>query len=135
MNGLFHTLLAAVDFDPIAGLNGSTTSSSSSMTMRDTLIIVGAALVIGLLFVIWAVYIRKPGGSKRSEPSNWSAKSKSDDDDEDDDSGESGGRRRKKRKKLRREHRPRNPTLSETGGLPPMRSNSDSGTDRPNAGN
>ncbi len=32
-------------------------------------------------------------------------------------SGESGSRRRRRR----REHRPRNPTLAETGGLPPLR--------------
>ena len=29
--------------------------------------------------------------------------------------------RRRKRRRRRREHRPRNPTLAETGGLPPVR--------------
>lgn len=32
------------------------------------------------------------------------------------------GRRRRKWHRRRREHRPRNPTLAETGGLPPIRS-------------
>jgi hypothetical protein len=32
-----------------------------------------------------------------------------------------GGDRRKRRHRRRREHRPRNPTLAETGGLPPVR--------------
>jgi hypothetical protein len=30
-------------------------------------------------------------------------------------------RRRRRRRRRRREHRPRNPTLAETGGLPPIR--------------
>ncbi|HEY6227045.1 MAG TPA: hypothetical protein VI282_07990, partial [Verrucomicrobiae bacterium] len=33
-------------------------------------------------------------------------------------------RKRKKQKRLRRHHRTRNPTLSEVGGLPPLKSDS-----------
>lgn len=39
--------------------------------------------------------------------------------DESDDQGQHGEKKRRQRR--RREHRPRNPTLSETGGLPPIR--------------
>ena len=39
-------------------------------------------------------------------------------DDEDGEEEKSAGTRHRRR---RREHRPRNPTLAETGGLPPIR--------------
>lgn len=45
-------------------------------------------------------------------------------DDTPEDAGESGSgevRHRRRRRRRRREHRPRNPTLAETGGLPPIR--------------
>jgi hypothetical protein len=62
--------------------------------------------VIGLC-LIWAVFIRKPDTSrKRGALRDGPASS---------DAGRSGGRRRRRSSK----ERPRNPTLAETGGLPP----------------
>lgn len=57
------------------------------------------------------------------EPPEVDARSGAEDGDEEvetSEPGESSSRRRKRRRR-RREHRPRNPTLAETGGLPPIR--------------
>lgn len=90
---------------------------------------------VAVLVVLWAVFIRKPdrpGHRRRRHHSEqgWGLDPAGiDDEDEgtekktvdeaevEDDAGH--GRRRRRR---RREHRPRNPTLAETGGLPPIRS-------------
>lgn len=45
----------------------------------------------------------------------------SEEDDAEAGESETGHRVRRKRRRRRREHRPRNPTLAETGGLPPIR--------------
>lgn len=72
---------------------------------RDYLPIIIAVLIIVALLIVWAIYLRKkPHRSERGvlysgDPS----------------SGSQGGRRRRRRK------RHRNPTLAETGGLPPPR--------------
>ena len=64
------------------------------------------ALVILIGAIVWAVFIRKPSGETayagRTDTNRFS-------------------RRRKKKRERRRPHRGRNATLSETGGLPPLR--------------
>ncbi len=66
-----------------------------------------AGIVILLGSVIWAVFFRKSSGETA-----YAGKIDS----------HNFGRRRKKKKERRRPHRGRNATLSETGGLPPLRS-------------
>jgi len=82
---------------------------------KEGLLVFGALLlVVGLVF-LWAAFIRKRGERKHYRyPSKTSAEGVTE-------------IRRKKVKKRRKEHRPRNPTLSETGGLPPIRSEADPG--------
>jgi hypothetical protein len=88
---------------------------SLSAATRDALIIGGAfTLVIATVF-LWAVYVRKP--KRRHHSHHRPHRSASD--DSSNGSGQSPGRRKWRRP--RREHRPRNPTLAETGGLPPAR--------------
>lgn len=84
---------------------------------RGTRSQMGAALpvlviVLGILFValIWAVFFRRPRtGRQRGTILE----------ETDGEPASGGGRRRRRRR--RRDHRPRNPTLAETGGLPPAR--------------
>ena len=81
---------------------------------RDSVIVVGA---LGLLILGIALFVRYIRGSKpaRSDRARRSGPVESD--------GEvivKTGRSGRKRK-VRRHHRPRNPTLAETGGLPPPR--------------
>ena len=72
---------------------------------------VGLALMAGIVILvgslIWAVFFRKSSGETA-----YAGKIDS----------HNFGRRRKKKKERRRPHRGRNATLSETGGLPPVRS-------------
>jgi hypothetical protein len=88
---------------------------------RDGLIVFGALVLVTLVVILWAAFIRKKKRRKHSHHSgtNYSRATLQ--------PAEEGSKRRKWRKR-RREHRPRNPTLAETGGLPPVR------TDGPSQG-
>lgn len=94
------------------------------LTFKELMMVLGSMTAVTLLLIIWAVYFRKkpsqhshhyhypaPNPATRATGSNG-------------DEGEGSGERRyrRKRRRRRREHRPRNPTLAETGGLPPLRS-------------
>lgn len=97
---------------------------------RDWLIVAGVLMVLTGALLVWATFIRKkPARRKRrhhhhhhhrhSESGNASAQTVS--------ASHREGRSRRRRR--RREHRPRNPTLAETGGLPPIRSEAAQGSD------
>lgn len=96
------------------------------LTLKELLAMLGAVALVTLILVIWAVYFRK--SPRRQSHHHWhhhshdstsSAGSQNQNDADSDASAETRHRRKRKR---RREHRPRNPTLAETGGLPPIRS-------------
>lgn len=72
-------------------------------------IILGAALLIVIGGIIWAKYFRKQGGSRRRHSRSNTIMGAS-------GKGASGRRERYSR---------RNPTLAETGGLPPIREDLD----------
>ena len=69
----------------------------------DFLVILGAALLVGVLCMVWVKFFRGRGGSRISRSAM------------DESAKRAGG------KKRRESFRKRNPTLAETGGLPPMR--------------
>lgn len=84
----------------------------------DIMLIFGAigALVLALLF--WVVFIRGP----RKHPEERDRKPLQANPNRDVTITEDGRERhRKKRRVRRRDHRDRNPTLAQTGGLPPPR--------------
>ena len=78
--------------------------------------VVAAVLVLICILLAWALFFRKPQGRRErgrlidAKPSSHSASVG------DSGSGSRSGRRRRRREKKR----PRNPTLAETGGLPPI---------------
>ena len=72
-----------------------------------------AVLAVVLLVVVWAVFIRKPSRGRRRERGRLTTPPPPED-----AKGESSGRRRRRR---RSRTEVRNPTLAETGGLPPWR--------------
>jgi hypothetical protein len=87
-----------------------------SPSQHEISIVLGAAAIVGALAVFWAVFIRKPekDGSRRYVyPSSRGPSS-------------SGSDRSSfpEKKRRRRRRRRRHPTLAETGGLPPIRSES-----------
>jgi hypothetical protein len=94
----------------LEGLGSGTRAGISQMAP-----VVLASLAILFAVIVWAVFIRKPQGSRdrgrmlvdRGGAAGPSRRSGT--------SGRSGGRRR------RRDRRHRNPTLAEAGGLPPIR--------------
>jgi hypothetical protein len=83
----------------------------------ETGLILGAILVLVALLFFWAFFLRKRpqtqrgslvvGRAHKENPERY---------------GSSGRRRRRKRKVEHPDNLPRNPTLSEIGGLPPLRS-------------
>jgi len=75
------------------------------LLFTDILILVGIGLAIAISLLVWAIFIRKPNDNK-SGPSFPPPVAQTQD------------KRRRKRKKRRREHRTRNPSLADTGGLP-----------------
>jgi hypothetical protein len=88
------------------------------MRLSDMLLLVGVALLIAVALIIWAVFIRGPK-DERSERNYHSRKYVEERDD-------GTIRKRKKHRRRRRDHRQRNPTLAEVGGLPPLKSDSTS---------
>ena len=85
--------------------------------LRDILLIIGVALIVGLILFMWVYLTHKSrhqsSGHQLSRPIYRAEKI----------SPEVASRRVKTRKKRRRhpDNLPRNPTLGETGGLPPLR--------------
>jgi FtsZ-interacting cell division protein ZipA len=94
-------------------------------TTRDILIIVGATALVTVLALIWAVVFKKRRHHSHHHhhhhhQSHERSESMAETTSEEEPVVESSSRRRRGRHR-RREHRPRNPTLAETGGLPPLR--------------
>jgi hypothetical protein len=94
-----------------------------SSTTRELLAVAAAGVLVGLAGLLWAAFIRKHRRHSQhhshhhhhAPPPEASAVAGS--------TATSDGLPRKRRKwrRRRRDHRPRNPTLAETGGLPPAR--------------
>jgi len=91
---------------------------------REGLMVFGALFLVISLVFFWAVFIRKPRRKRKHHYHYPSAKSQQGA-AEGNSSDEAPAKRKWRRR--RRDHRPRNPTLSETGGLPPIRPDGSSG--------
>ncbi len=98
---------AGVDLPEMAKAARSGPSSGSMVA-----IVLMAVLVVVLAVVLWAVFIRKPA---RAAERGRLVEAR----DGESNSGSGSGGRRRRRK---RDHRGRNPTLAETGGLPELKS-------------
>lgn len=110
----FAPIFAAAEI-PVELMGGNRgTNALPWWHLSDLMLILIASVLLMTLLICWAVFIRKPGtdGTRariyKSRPTETET--------------EDGMiRKRKRHKKKRRDHRTRNPTLSETGGLPPPR--------------
>jgi hypothetical protein len=112
--------LLAQELTPTDVLSGS--RHWMGLTVKELVAVLGAVALVTLLLFLWAVYVRKKPHRHSHhhhhhspDPEEASASSI------DSDSEVSGERRYRRKRRRRREHRPRNPTLAETGGLPPLR--------------
>jgi len=102
---------------PASSSNGSGWSRVPGLT-QDLLLVLGVGVLLLIVLLLWARYFRK----KRHHHSSSHHHSSIALQEGDTDSSEHSRRHRHRRKRRRREHRSRNPTLAETGGLPPPRS-------------
>ena len=128
MNAMFFWLADANPADVMAK-----SRSWSDPAKREVLVFLCAVGLVVLAILIWAVFLRKPGGRRRRHHHHrhdatragvsavGEATEPHDEEVEDDEADEEAGRKGGRRRRRRRQHRPRNPTLAETGGLPPPR--------------
>ena len=89
---------------------------AGSWLSNDTSLILAAALVVAAVFFFWAFFLRKRPETRRGSLVLERAKGESPE-----RYGASGRRRRRKRKPDHPDNLPRNHTLAEIGGLPPLR--------------
>ena len=89
-------------------------------SLKGPLLIVAVAIGLALIIALLLLMVHREGAGKRSK-GNRSARLAS---SKTMASGDEGTRRKKRRrhKRHRRAHRTRNPPLSETGGMPPEKS-------------
>jgi|ERR1051326_79343 hypothetical protein len=82
----------------------------------------GAVGVVTVLLIVWAIFIRKrPNNSLRRYRHHSSRDSAEQDTNKTNAPAAETTTRKERRKRRRRNNRQRNPTLAETGGLPPLR--------------
>ncbi len=130
---LFRRLASGADFELISG-NKSTFSGKPSAALSDLLVVISAVSILTLALIL-VVYLwwksrrnRRRRHHHRQDAHRVEKKveahlAEDDEFDEEEESEEQvPGRRKRRRRRRRRGHRPRNPTLAETGGLPPVRS-------------
>jgi hypothetical protein len=109
-------------FAAVAGMDLPAASKVPGLVASDLILIVGLGTLIFGGIVTWVVFVRGPRkhpSEKRSYPKAVPPVTVTDDGRE---------RHRKKKRVRRRDHRQRNPTLSQTGGLPPPRADEETQT-------
>jgi len=93
--------------------------------LSDLGVVAAAGFGMGLVLLLWARFLRRRPRQHRSHGSSRRERAVEADPgasgEEGQEAVDDGGRKRRRRRAARREHRPRNPTLAETGGLPPSR--------------
>jgi len=106
-------------FAQLEGLNPlnptAPVTRTTGLVFRDVLVIIATGLALGLLLLLWARHYVKRKQRHHHHDRKVVSHSLPAASDQDEEDPHHPGRRRRKR---RREHRPRNPTLAETGGLP-----------------
>jgi hypothetical protein len=95
----------------------------SDPAVIERIMIFGAIGMMTVLLLVWAVFLRKKRRRRRSHHhSHHHSSSPSEVPDSPKDDGPPAPEEQHRRhRRSRRRHRPRNPTLAETGGLPPIR--------------
>ena len=108
---------------PILLADDTTGALLTSWRMSDPatqrLLIFGALGLVTLLILAWAVFLRKRRRRRKEHHHSSKPAEVTQAPAEEDVPSPSGKRRRRRRSG--RSHRPRNPTLAEPGGLPPIR--------------
>jgi type VI protein secretion system component VasK len=90
---------------------------------RGGLIVFGAIGLVTLLALLWAIFLRKSGRRRHSHhhAHDHSARPTEAPEAPNEEGALSPPQNRRRWRRARHRHRSRNPTLAETGGLPPVR--------------
>ena len=123
MSGIFVFLAQLNALEELAPTKAL--GKTGGMLARDILLIVGALLVLSLILLFWAKSV-----THRKRHRRHSARSGTGSSESREPAAATREHRHHRRRRSRRDHRARNPTLEETGGLPPMR-DEPSATPRP----
>ena len=112
-----------MDDDPLPGFG------PMSPIMKERLIVFGAMILVLLVVLGWAVLFR---GHRRRSARREDRRRRRHSFTKNAAKGVAEIREyvKKRQRRRRREHRPRNPTLAETGGLPPVRDEGDQAPQR-----
>ena len=123
-----HFLFAAVE--PLTRENSKEFLEGSDWGL---VLVAAASCLVGLLAVLGTVLYytrrqrRRPHHHHHHRPHREESGNTSSNQTSPTAEAQSGERERLRRRRRRRNHRPRNPTLAETGGLPPVRKDSPPG--------
>lgn len=109
------SLAAAVPSNNDPGIEPNVLSKGSGMALQDMTLLVGVVVVLGLLLFLW-VYLTRKNSRHRHAESGARVLYEAEHDTE-----HSGRRRIKRKRRSHPDNLPRNPTLAEAGGLPPVR--------------
>jgi hypothetical protein len=110
---MLRPLLAQVGVNPLERTPMQQhTSRIFGLTIRDALLIFGAGLALAIVLFLWAYLTRKKHRHRSEFGSPVLTKA---------DKHSSGRQRVRRRRSGHPANLPRNPTLGETGGLPPIR--------------
>ena len=112
----FPLLLAQIDSKEIDEIKNMAKTSRPQIFGTDITLILGILLVLAAILFFWAFFIRKRPQNARGSLVVARAEKHSGE-----AYGSSGRRKRRKRRADHPSNWGRNPTLSETGGLPPPR--------------
>src|SRR5437879_2977197 len=88
---------------------------------RDALIILIAMVLVTILAVGWALFMRRKKRRRHHSHHHHDSPEPVESGSVENQQDASASPHRHRKWRRRREHRPRNPTLAETGGLPPIR--------------
>ena len=109
--------------DALKDSGASSILAPDNSGFRQTAIIIGAILLVALAVMLWAIFIRKPQPSSISGRGLERGMLLTNAEMKGQRSSRSFFGFGKRRKHRHRRSRSRNPTLAETGGLPPVREN------------
>jgi uncharacterized membrane protein YbhN (UPF0104 family) len=120
MNAFWLLAAATSPLEELASGKAPSKTPLFGPLLTDVILILGAIVLVTVILLYWAAYIRKPKRNSASAGSkSYAAKASSRTAEVEIIETPSG---RRKWRRRRRDHRPRNPTLAETGGLPPAKS-------------
>jgi hypothetical protein len=131
MNGFEVWLMLATSLNPLAP--GEGIGKTGGLVLRDVLLILGSGLFLLVLLLAWVrFYVRRPKRARHRHHHRNSSTSPAIHGPDPDavkphapptpDTPHDRSHHHRRRRRHRRDHRGRNPSLAEAGGLPPRRS-------------